>query len=305
MNNEPIGLGEPPREGLRDRVLALRSLDLFQGLDDDGLLLLAEHARPVRYEAGETIIVDGGPPRAAFLVLEGEVELTRSGRVNLFEAGRGFGFLPLLAGETSGAGIARTASRILEIPAPAFASALDENFSLLRGALMFLGGAVLQARHNLPADPDAPPALALGEYREAPRTLVDKLIELRSSPFGYMNVEALAGLARNMVEVRFAQGEILWRANDVSSYSLHIDYGRVRCTSTDGRHVDVGQGYTLGVVDVWANRLRAYHAVAETPIVAARIERESFLSLLESHTEIGIEILRGFARSILASHVRE
>jgi hypothetical protein len=36
-------------------------------------------------------------------------------------------------------------------------------------------------------------------------------------------------------------------------------------------------------------------------MIVARVDFEQFLTLLESHVEVGLEILRGFARAIFAS----
>jgi CRP-like cAMP-binding protein len=48
-------------------------------------------------------------------------------------------------------------------------------------------------------------------------------------------------------------------------------------------------------------RRRAYSVVSETPVILARVEFEHFLTLLESHVEVGVEILRGFARAFFES----
>ncbi|HTU61603.1 MAG TPA: cyclic nucleotide-binding domain-containing protein, partial [Polyangiales bacterium] len=107
--------------------------------------------------------------------------------------------------------------------------------------------------------------------------------------------------ARHMHEYRLPAGHLIWSAGEVADYSLHINYGRVRCTAPDGQHVLVGSDFTLGVLDIWGPRKRAYSVVSETPMIVARVDFEHFLTLLESHVEVGLEILRGFARAIFAS----
>jgi len=74
--------------------------------------------------------------------------------------------------------------------------------------------------------------------------------------------------------------------------------GKVRCTEPDGSAACVGRGFTLGVLDVWSG-VRAYEARAETPLIAFRIDFESFLALLEAHPEVGLDLLRGFAQDLL------
>ena len=55
------------------------------------------------------------------------------------------------------------------------------------------------------------------------------------------------------------------------------------------------------MLDVW-RRTRVYEVRTETPVIAYRAEFESFLALLEKHPEVGLELLRGFARDLLAVH---
>jgi CRP-like cAMP-binding protein len=300
VNHELLSAAQPARSGLRDRVLTLRAHDMFEGLDDDGLLLLAEHGRAVSYADGAIVAAEDEPARSVYLVLDGQVVVSRHGIViTTRKAGDAYGALPLLARAPSTLAVAVGETRTLEIPAAAFESALVENYSLLRNTLRVLGSAVLGLRGNLPADPDAPRVIDEGAYYPEPRSLVEILIQLRESPFGHMNLDALVDFARYMIEVRYPAGELLWSTGETSTHALHVDAGRVRCISPDGRRADIGRGFSIGVLDVWS-RTRVYEARAETPVIAFRIDFESFLALLETHPEVGLDLLRGFARELLA-----
>jgi CRP-like cAMP-binding protein len=301
MNYEAIGLGTVSEHGLRERLLVLRSIDLFDGLDDRALLLLSEHARTARYRDGETISEPDQAADAVYVVTAGEVVLTRAERELKFEAGTALGAMALLARKPLGLARAAGETRTLEIPAAVFEAAIDESFSLLRSALRVAGAAVLRARGNLPADPEAQRKIEVGTFHEQPRSLVERLIELRAGPFGYMNLDALVDLARHMREVRLPAGHVLWSVGDPSTHAFHLDYGRVRCTAADTRHVDVGRGFTIGVLDIWGSEGRVYEARAETDLIGFRVDFESFLALLETHVEVGIDILRGFAQSLIES----
>jgi CRP-like cAMP-binding protein len=158
---------------------------------------------------------------------------------------------------------------------------------------------VLSTRENLPVDPNQTRTIDEGTYYEHKRSVVDLMIQLRESPFGHMNLDALVEMARHMVDVRFPAGTVLWNVGESSDFSLHIDAGRVSCTAPDGRRVEVGRGYTIGVLDVWGKHERVYEARAETDIIAFRIEFEAFLALLEMHPEVGLDLLRGFAADLL------
>lgn len=299
--NALLNLSQGTRVSLRDRVLLLRSQSTFDGLDDDGLRLLAEHGRTAAYRDGQVVTAEGEPPRLVFAVVEGEIVVSRKGKVvTVRGAGDAFGALPILAREPSMLATARGETRTLELPAAAFESALIENHSLLRNTMRVLGASILSMRASLPADPAAPRVVDEGTYDPRPRTLVQRLLQLRQSPFGHLNLEALVDFARHMTEVRYPAGHRIWSAGEASDYSLHVDAGRVRCTTPDGSSVAVGSGFTFGVLDVWGTRRRAYEARTETPVIAARIDFDRLLTLLEIHPEVGLEMLRGFARDLIA-----
>jgi len=289
-----------PRATLRDRVLSMRAQPLFEGLDDEGLLLLAEHARTGRYRDGEVVCVEGDPARAVFLVLQGELVVTSGGKeVTVRRAGDAYGGLPVLARQPSTQALARGEVRTLEVPAAAFENALTENYSLLRNTLRVIGTSVLSARGSLPVSASADRSIDEGTFRDEPRPLVERLIALRQGPLGHLNLEALVDMARGMVEVRYPADQLLWSVGEPATHSLHIEFGRVRCTTPDGRVAEVGAGFTIGVLDVWGAEGRAYEARTLTPVIAARIDFEAFLALLEAHPEVGLELLRGFARELL------
>jgi CRP-like cAMP-binding protein len=299
MNHEILGVGQPVRIGIRDRVLTLRSYPMFEGLDDDALLLLAEHGSNGKYSDGEIITGEGEPTRTLYLVAEGEILVSRNGQVlDTRRAGDAYGGLPMLAREPSTLAVAVGNTSTLEVPATAFEAALTENFSLLRMTLRQLGSSVLAMRGNLPTDPDSQVEIDEGCYYVEPLSLVKRLIQLRQGAFRQMNMGALIDLARSMIEIRYPAGALLWTAGDPSTHALHVDVGKVRCTERDGKHASVGRGFTIGVLDVWSGS-RLYEARAETPLIAFRIDFEGFLALLEAHPEVGVDLLRGFAHDLL------
>lgn len=302
MNHQLVNLGEPARVGLRDRVLLLRSQALFDALDDDGLLLLAEHGDTVSYADGEVVCAEGEPARAVHVIMDGALMVSRrDGEPVERGAGHAYGALPLLARQPATLVVARGPTRTLQVPATAWEAALIENHSMMRNVLRVMGASVLGLRDSLPADPNRPRVLDEGRYYTEPRSFVARLIELRQSPLGHMHLDALVDLARHMVEVRYPAGTLIWSVGDASTYSLHIDVGRVRCATLDTRHVDVAHGFTIGVLDVWGAQKRVYEARTETPVIGFRIEFEGFLALLEVHPEVGLQLLRGFATELLGT----
>ncbi len=292
-------MGEP-RASLRDRVLLMRAQPMFEGLDDEGMLLLAEHGRIARYHHGEVVSAEGEPSQAVFLITQGELVVSSGGKeLMVRRSGDAYGGLPLLARQPSTLAVARGELRVLEVPAAAFENALTENYSLLRNTLRMMGSGVLAIRGSMPVDVNAERTIDEGVWREEPRPMVERLIALRKSPFGQLNLEALVDMARGMIEVRYPADHLLWAVDDPSTHSLHIEAGRIRCSAPDGRTADVGAGFTIGVLDGWGARKRVYEARTVTPVIAARIDFEAFLALLEAHPEVGLELLRGFARELM------
>jgi CRP-like cAMP-binding protein len=298
MNQDVFILDEPASATIRDRVLLLRSLDLFGGLDDEGLTLLAEHATSRRYRKGDVVMTGG--EAVIHIVVEGKLSLSR-GAVTV-SAGRGswgLGMLELFAGVPAGHAVAAVDSRTVEIPNVAFQAALEENFSLVRNIFRLIGNEIADARRSLPADPERPPKAEMGAYYERPRTLAERMIELKDSPLMRMNVDALVDFARCTVEHRVPAGHLFWSTGEPATFSIHVNYGRVRCTAPDGRSVVVGSDFTLGVMDVWGARQRFYEARTETPVICYRVEFEDFLTIVESHAGVCANMLSGLAGAVL------
>lgn len=289
----------PARIGLRDRVLLLRSVENFLGLDEDAITRLAEHARHRAYRKGDVITEEGAEQESIHIVVAGEVSLIRTNSVQTMSPGGGFGVLAVMASAKSRRAVAAADTRTLEIPVPAFRVAMEENFSLLRNALRMIGQTMVKMRGSLPADPAHPPSVDPGVRYERPKTLAERLVELREGPFESMNLDALIDMARRMIERRLPAGHVFWEVGDPPSSSFHVDYGHVQCTSGDGRTMDVGSNFTLGVMDVFASQPRSYAARAVTDIIGYSIAYEDFAIILEMHPQVGLELLRSFARVLL------
>jgi CRP-like cAMP-binding protein len=295
-------LMEMPLRGVRDRVLVLRSLASFAPLDDEAMTVLAEHAKTRRFRAGETVLSEDGPVPNVYIVIEGQITSHRLGkRIAVVGRSRGVGFLSVVAADQNGVhAVADTDTLTLEIPAEVLQNAFEENYSLVRNGLRLSAGELVRKRGNLPERPGRAEPIALGEYRERPQTLVERIIDLASRRmFDECNVDALIAVARRTEEIRVEPGEVFWRLGEPSSFWLRLDYGRVRCTADDGTAVDVGRGFVLGIMDSFAQVPRSYEARAETRIIAFRVELEPFLEVLESHYDLARQLMAVIARTLL------
>ena len=181
----------------------------------------------------------------------------------------------------------------------------EDNFEILASVLRGVAGAFLDAlaaagpaaRRQPPPALPASPVHSLG--------LVEKIAALRGAPpYDEAPLEALAELARESPQVRFAAGERLWSAGDESGWSLAIVAGSVTGASGEQSEVRVIAGSIAGALDCMAGRPRELDAVAETDVVGLRIEIGTLLDVLEDHTDMALGLLHSMARDVLALRER-
>ncbi len=293
---------EAPLHGIRDRMLAIKALPNFQGLSDDSLLQIAEHARERRFRTGEQLLLEGQPVDCIYIVINGAVTTSRQGKTFLVVTGNGaVGILSAFAQDPIGwKAVADRDTLTLEIPVAPFLASLKEDFGLLRNALRAMATMALTARGHLPVRPDPARVVDIGTYPERDPTLVERLMALRSQRvFKTANMDALIEICRRMTLVRAEVGHEFFAVGAPSTYSLRIAYGRVRCTSTSGETVDVGAGAVLGALDAWTGLPRTYSTVAETPVVGYQTPTEGFLAVLEMHPGLALSILKVLAESLI------
>ena len=119
----------------------LRTLFLFEALDDDQLAWLAERGRVVEYQEGASIHAEGAPASCFFVLLEGTMAMlgrVQGGEIELFRSdyyGSYTGAFDAYMGERrsqvySGTARAITDCRLLELPAAEFGRAVREWFPM-------------------------------------------------------------------------------------------------------------------------------------------------------------------------------
>jgi CRP-like cAMP-binding protein len=286
-------------EGVRDRVLMLRTNPNFAPLDDEDLLRIARHARVRRVKKGTVLSREGEPLERIFLVTEGHVVVRHNGRQVADIRGQGgVGLLSLFAGlsVTPEANVLED-SVLLELPAEVVRTNVFDSFPIARNALRLLALGLLERRGNLPATQGEP---SIGVWREREPTVVERVLMMRSAPlFGEAHLDAVAEMARRATEVRFGEGAEIWKAGEPSAFSLRVEFGKVRCTNQSGESVVVGAGTALGIMDVFAGVSRNYEAVALTPIICTKIDAATQLAVLEVFPELASTIRMSLARVFL------
>jgi signal transduction histidine kinase len=119
----------------------LRTVPLFENLDDDKLAWISEHADEVRLEAGDVIARQGDPPEGFYVVMEGETEWTRKvGQEEIFVVTLGEGsifaeLIMVLDAPFPTTGRAVTEVGLLKLDAPSFWEMLRICPEVLRGIL--------------------------------------------------------------------------------------------------------------------------------------------------------------------------
>lgn len=297
---------EAPLAGIRDRMLAIKALPYFEGLGDESLLQIAEHARERRFRTGEHLLEEGQPVDKIYIVISGAVTTSRQGKTFLVVHGNGaVGVMSALANDQVGwKAVADQDSLTLEIPVTAFLAALREDFGLLRGALRAISLIALRARGQLPVAPDPDRVVELGTMLDHDLTLAELLIELRGQPmFGVANMDALIEMCRHMTLLRVEAGHRFFSIGDPAATSLRIVYGRVRCTAASGEEVDVGSGQVIGSLAAWSGMPHSYSAVAQTTVQAYQSSTEDFLAILEMHPGLALTLLGGLAGTLIQSGV--
>ena len=286
---------------LRDRILLLRAVDGVRGIDDDGLLMLAEQSTVRAYGAGDVIREGGALPRILALVVSGQVSVTsRTLPAAVLTARASFGVLEAIAEVGADRVVADVDTTLLEIPVSLFRAVLAESFSLVRSTLRSIGTELAVLQRGLPVFPEQTTSPRPGIYFDRPRTIVERLIELRQGSFAGIDIEALGDVTRRMKEVRLPAGHVFWTTGEEPAFALHVDYGLVRCTTLASESVEVGCSAVLGIVDLCSARPRTYEARAQSAIIAQTIDREDFFLVAEMHMSLSLGMLRDLARQLLA-----
>lgn len=288
---------------VRDRALLLRSLESLKGLRDEELSILAERMRLRHFEPGDVIFTEADSIESVFFIMEGSVRIERGGaHLGTLTRGKAVGLFAVLSGDDRGVhATVKEPAVTFELSVRVFNSALKRFPTLLRHFIRSVAGTLLASSGYLPAqDPS--------EWRESqspldrPRTLAERIM-LAHRSIGAMaggNLDAIFEIVRQMSEVHLSAGEHLWHLGDPSTASFFIDHGRVRCTGANGNEMVVGPPYILGRLEALAGRPRPYGAAAETDLTMLRIERETFLAVLESHADMGLALLSQLASSLMA-----
>jgi MFS family permease len=121
---------------------------------------------------------------------------------------------------------------------------------------------------------------------------------LRSIPlFRVLPGPSLEGLAKALERVEYEQGAVMIREGDVGDRYYAIADGTVEIRQAGKRISQLGRGSGLGEIALLHGGPRTATALAETPVTAYALDRESFLTAVNGH----VPTLRS-AIDIVAEH---
>ena len=295
------------RVGL-ERMMLLRSFPQLAEMPPVHLAAMAELCEEHFFPAGVEIFAEGQPVRQIDYILDGAVELRRGGHPLKRLGPRSIlGGLASLAGTPDGQQVvAIEDTTTFSFTQDDQLDIFEDNFELLVGVIRDVGGALIEAHAAAGPSAGFRPDDETAPYPHQPLSLVEKLAVLRRSvPYADARLEALAELARESPEQRFAAGELLWREGDPSGYGLMMVAGVVEGVAGAGRQrFRFSSRSVVGGLDSLAARPRWFDATALVDTVAIKVPTGALLDLFEDHVDMALDLLRVMAGEVLALRER-
>lgn len=130
-----------------EKVLFLKSIDLFRALPGEELAQIAEIAEEVPVGSGDVVFAEGDPGDALYIVVEGRVQVTK-GEKKLAELGERecFGEMSVLDSEPRSATVAATMEALLlKIGREEFKDILGERPEIAAGIMKVLSRRLREA----------------------------------------------------------------------------------------------------------------------------------------------------------------
>lgn len=123
-----------------EKVLFLKQIELFRRIPGDELARIARITREVTFGTGETLIMEGDIGDAAYLIVEGEIRVQKSGKdVATLSKNQTVGEMAILDSEPRSATVIVTEPvRALKIEREDFYDILNERNDIAQGIIKVL-----------------------------------------------------------------------------------------------------------------------------------------------------------------------
>ncbi|ASJ70805.1 ABC transporter transmembrane domain-containing protein [Granulosicoccus antarcticus] len=184
---------------------------------------------------------------------------------------------------------------------PRFPSMFDRVAYLKSGKLMKL-------EETSPRDKEADPVVVSPRVRTADSVMDDEKISLLSSIplFRFLDYSHLALLSNNCDTMDFSLGDRLFNQGDDANALYIIIEGKASVLITDGemeREVrEVGINEVIGELALLSNEPRSASIEAITDLTVFRLERDTFVDILQTNSDIGFQILQVVADRLITTN---
>jgi CRP-like cAMP-binding protein len=289
---------------LTERMLYLRSIPVGAVLPPLVLNVIARSLQDRVFQAGDALMREGEPIAAMHLLRSGGVSLTRNGvSIGELQPPQTLGFLGILArADGTYDAVAKSETMTFALDAEALLEIIEDHFTFLHATVRYAAERLYYEMRELPAEALALPSEPLPfAVSQRPLDLVERLLFLRQiRVFSQTNLNALAALSRQLKEVRYPAGTLLWSQGDSSEHALMLVSGTVECSTGQGKRFRYGTATVMGGIEGLAGKPRWYDATSAEPVVALLGRSDELVDLLEDDFSMGIEFTGMLASNLVA-----
>ncbi len=289
----------PPLE----RMLHLKRVPMLSGLPSSEIAIVADAACERFFPKGALVYREGEPVGSVHFVVQGALATNRRGvRLGRAGPGSGVGGLAIFSGDPLGSEVvAEEDSLTLELDRDAVAEVLEDRYPILQHILREMSRRAIDLVTRFKLDPSAGiPESPADIPQGGDIDLVNRIFFLRRmAVFRRSSITALAEMAREMAQVRFEPGTVLWHEGEPSPAIFLLRSGRVRAAGSSGVAFRPGPGFPLGALEALGEVPRFYEAVAETPVVALQGHMGVVVDAFEDNFGMAMEYLAVLAQSTL------
>lgn len=285
-----------------ERLLLLKTFPGLGSVNEGALSVMAERSRLVEFPLGKELYSEGGSVQHLYFIIEGEVVVRRQGVV-VHRVGRKgtLGALSTFARSLDAPqAIVERQTVALELEARDTEEIFTDNFDMIWLALVGVAFESIETRKR--AGPSAgfspefcpvfPPASRLG--------LAQKIEFLSSSAlFSGTRFDKLALVARESIERRYREGEVLWETGELSAKFLICLDGAIECERPLQRF-SFSVGDDVGLLESLAGCPRWYTARASAAVIALELDANLLLDIFEDDPKTAMRLLSRFSQDLIS-----
>lgn len=315
------------RERRRRRRLLehLERIDLFDGLPDRELDLLAEAGQIVEYPVRRLIYGRGDPAETLRVIVRGSVTLDHPSGARDLSGHAAFGYRSYLAGTPHGSSAiaAEDPTDVLEIPRPRFLLVLEHADRLRERLERYLASdsvlTYLREEHGLEASEiddwlarvRADRGHGTIRARAAPHPgadFVSRASEIRRSPvFADLPADEVERISERLLRKQHQQGHSFFRPGDAPDRLYILEHGQVSLVTVGGPHAgeQLVDGDAFGALSFFTGAPHVSTAVATTDVTVWVLRRADLPELLASLPGLRAAVQRYLGQDDVQRYLRE